>query len=147
MKKTKHGDYEETVAIPTFMYRVYVVFTNDLIKSANGRFGSTNLVLAAEARAFHCGKDGHSYLFYKLGRRKDGTEEAAPGIIAHESYHAVHCMLTDWAGVKDLDEEVVAYHLTYLVDNIHDIKTKVEALHESGSVTQGKPSSLPRLQP
>jgi len=39
----------------------------------------------------------------------------APGVIAHESYHVIAALLR-WAGAQP-EEEVIAYHLQYLVQN------------------------------
>jgi len=46
------------------------------------------------------------------------------GIIAHEAWHAVFSMF-EWAGAE-LDNEMVAYHLSYLVDRIASFKSHIE---------------------
>lgn len=42
---------------------------------------------------------------------------ATPGVIAHESFHVVK-HLWDYIGAKEVDEEVVSYHLEFIVDKI-----------------------------
>lgn len=130
MKPTKFGDYSVNVPIPTFLYEVEVVFTKDMQKSIDARtvvFKNSMSDAEQGARALHVATpEGKSYLFFRIGKRRDGEEWAAPEIIAHEAYHAVNAMLIKWAGVKAMDEEVVAYHLTYIVKHVHNIKSKVE---------------------
>ena len=111
LRKTKHGDYEKDIIFPVFVgYRIHVVFTDDLRKSRIARYGDEGL--SEEAAAMHCiAKNGNAHLIFN-------TEKANPGILAHESWHAIRGML-EWAGAE-LDNEVVAYHLGYLFQHVFD---------------------------
>lgn len=62
---------------------------------------------AADAVALYDG-DMTCYIFYNPG--------VSPGTIAHEAWHAIYSMFKR-VGVK-ITDEVVAYHLGYLVDRI-----------------------------
>lgn len=151
MKRTKYGDFQENIPIPTFLYEVTVVFTDDLQKSIDARtVVFKNSMSGAEqgARAFHVMAEGKSFLFYRIGKNKFGEDWAAPEIIAHEAYHAVNAMLVRWAGVKTMDEEVVAYHLTYMIKHVNNIKSHVEEAlkNESIYLTQRESGGLQGLQ-
>jgi hypothetical protein len=153
MKRTKLGDFEENIPIPTFLYDICVVFTDadDLHKSVDSRtVVFKNSMSGAEqgARALHVTAMGKSFLFFRLGKNKAGEEWAAPDIIAHESYHAVNAMLMKWAGVRTMDEEVVAYHLSYIVKHVLSIKLKVEEAikNEPIHAAQGKSTGVQGMQ-
>lgn len=67
-----------------------------------------------------------TYLFFK---KKDAT----PGTIAHEAWHAIYHMLKDFAGAE-IEDETVAYHLGYLVDQISQFIHDEEKVNvDSGS--------------
>lgn len=151
MRRTKLNDFEETIPVPTFLYEVAVVFTHDLHTSIDHRTVLfKNSLSGAEqgARALHVMADGKSFLFFRIGKNKKGEEWAAPEIVAHEAYHAVNAMLNKWAGVKTMDEEVVAYHLTYLIKHVLNIKSHVEEAlkHESIYASQRESGGLHSLQ-
>ena len=116
--RTKHGDHELVVTFPVFSgYKVYVVLSDDLHKSNVSRFGTCGTAAEPCVAAYYAPSElGHAHLFY----RKDVTA----GLLAHEAWHAVYGMF-DWAGVVDLDNETVAYHLGYLVDKIAVFQAKV----------------------
>lgn len=106
MKATRFGDYERVVKFPVFAdYKIHVVVTDDLQKSWNARCEEE--YDAADVEAMYTHVDGGSIIFFRKG--------ASAGTIAHESWHAIRGMLLD-AGAE-LDDEIVAYHLTYLVDD------------------------------
>lgn len=120
IKKTMHGDYETEILFPVFSnYHVLVVLTEDFQKSWNSRFTST-VMTVAETQAFHWHQkpnEGHSRLFFKVGN-------CASGVVAHECWHCIRTMLTDWVGCG-LEDEVVAYHLDYLVQAVTDFKNQL----------------------
>lgn len=120
MKKTKHGDYERKVILPIWArFHFYVVFTDDFKKSYESRYGGNQDF--SKTGAFHkYTRTGASHVFFKIGDCKTGT-------IAHECYHAAIAMLDRWAGVNPdkLDEELVAYHLDYFVQQVTDFKNKL----------------------
>jgi hypothetical protein len=120
VRQTKHGDYETRVLFPVFSnYDVLIVFTEDFNKSWNARFISS-LVTSDITTAFHWHNkpsDGHSRMFFKLG-------DCPTGVISHECWHCVRTMLIDWVGCA-LEDEVVAYHLDYLVQAVTDFKNQL----------------------
>lgn len=122
MKKSRHGDYQKILSYPVFQgYYVHVVFTDNLKKSAASRFvkGTEFSAKMDAAEAIHLpSSHGRSLVLLPY--------KASPGTIAHEAYHAIRYMLKEYAGVK-LDNEIVAYHLGHLVDEIHKFKSKLEA--------------------
>jgi hypothetical protein len=111
VKRTKHGDYERVVKFPVWSgYQVHVIFTNDIAASRKARYGSAG---ASEgARALHSSAEGgHSHLFFRIGN-------SPAGVISHESWHAIRCMMVDFGGVTIMENEVTAYHLGYLTQEV-----------------------------
>jgi hypothetical protein len=117
LKLTKHGDYERRIDFHAFGYVVYVVFTEDIARSVNARYALLDVQPTFDA--MHCREKGnpYSHIFLRVGN-------CCPGTIAHESWHAVRYILEDWVGAR-LENEMVAYHLGYLVDVIHDFRNKL----------------------
>lgn len=70
------------------------------------------------------GRAGKSYLFFQ--------ETATAGTIAHEAWHAVNHMLKGFAGAE-LEDELIAYHLGYLVDQITQFFNQEKANADGGS--------------
>jgi hypothetical protein len=145
LKKTKHGDYEKKVTFPVFSgYAVRIVFTDDLPKSRISRYGNAGAAGEGDTNAMVSTNSEGCHIFFK--------PMARTGVIAHEAYHAVRRML-DWIGARECDEEVVAYHLTHLVDVIAVFQQRVLAVKSSktggpngNSHSQRANGSVPRLQ-
>jgi hypothetical protein len=117
MKKNKYGDFRRTVVFPVFSrYGVHVVFTDDIARSKKHRYGNDRDCDNAEAMHIP-NVGGTSYLLFKY--------DAGPRIIAHECWHAVRGLLL-WVGAE-LDNEVVAYHLGYLVGEVHKFSSAVKS--------------------
>ena len=116
IRKTKFEDFEHIVKFPVLSnYFVHVVFTDNIARSRKGRYGSEGSAEGAAALS-SVAVGGHGHLFFK----RDNSD----GIIAHEAWHAVFSMF-EWAGAE-LDNEMVAYHLSYLVDRIASFKSHIE---------------------
>ena len=123
LKKTRHGDYEKKVTFPVYSeYAVRIVFTDDLPKSRIGRYGNAGAAGEGDTNAMVSTNSEGCHIFFK--------PMARTGVIAHEAYHAVRRML-DWIGANECDEEVVAYHLTHLVDIIAVFQQRVLAVKSS----------------
>jgi hypothetical protein len=92
-------------------YNVHVEFTSDLKKSISHYRETKDIELYSDESglAIHPKNQPRSFIFFK------GNPN--PGTIVHESWHVVRRML-EYYGIE-LDNEVVAYHLGYLVRNIH----------------------------
>jgi hypothetical protein len=121
IKLTKWRDYESIVSFPVFAgYRIHLVFTDSISKSRAGRYGSDGG--STDVNGLYLpttGADGFVFLC-----------DWKPHVIAHEGFHAVRHMLMDWAGCE-MDNENIAYHLSFLVEQIYNFKSKVEALNEA----------------
>ena len=99
------------VKFPAFDYVVEVVLTDDIAKvwaRMSKKHGWGDLPTPS---AFHTHdpEQGKSLLVFDI-------EDAYPGTIAHESYHAVRRMFLA-RGIR-ADNELVAYHLEHLVNEI-----------------------------
>jgi hypothetical protein len=139
IKLTKWGDYEHIVKFPVLSnYFVHVIFTDSIARSRKARYGTEGAAEGAAALS-SVAVGGHGHLFFKL----DNSE----GIIAHEAWHAVFRMF-EWAGAE-LDNEMVAYHLSYLVDRIASFRSHIEFLESNQSskneATDGNTDSQRKL--
>ena len=111
IKKTKLGDYERKVTFAVWCYYdVHVVFTDSIPLSRKARYGTAGLSDGAGALHTYA-QGGHAHLFFKIG-------DCPTGVVAHECWHAIYALMNDWAGVKEMDNEAVAYHLGYLVQQV-----------------------------
>jgi hypothetical protein len=97
---------------PAFEQTIEFVYTNSIPESRqkrNKRLGTLSKKLG-DADGLTCYKDEHITIFIDT--------RATLGVIAHEVYHAACRMLYN-IGVESYDEEIMSYHLGYLVDQIH----------------------------
>jgi hypothetical protein len=114
MRKLKFKERTKTIIFPVFgRYRVSIIISTDknrtknrLVKKLNGAFHETDF----EALHIWIGKENASYLLFQ--------ENAKVGTIVHECWHCIRKIM-DWAG-SDYDDEVVAYHLDYLTQEVYD---------------------------
>lgn len=117
-KKTQYGDYAIWITFEIMGgYNVRLVFAKDLFKSAKDRIGSTPSE-NADAFVYHVNDRGHSYIFLK----PDSTEST----VSHECWHIVHRVFK-YCGVAEMDDEVVAYHLDYLVEKVYEFKKAIQS--------------------
>lgn len=116
-KLTPYGDYATWVTFEIMAnYHVRLILTDDLLKSAT-RTGSRPDG-PSDAFCFHIKGESRSYIFLKL--------DSAESTVAHECWHIVHRVLT-WCNVKDMDDEIVAYHLDYMVEQVYKFKKAILA--------------------
>ena len=116
MKKTRHGDYERTIRFPVWAnYAVRIVFTEDIGNSLRAR-GNPRRTESTEALHWNIGNG--SVLIFKIG-------DCGSGTIAHECWHAIRTMLVDYCGVETMEDEVTAYHLGYLVQQVTNFKCEL----------------------
>src|SRR5208337_1705817 len=118
VKRTKHGDFEETVKFLCWSdFKVHIIFSNDLAESRIARYDTAGVAADSSTEAlFTRGAGGYGHLFFK--------HDACARVIAHECWHAIWWMMM-WAGVKDWDNETMAYHLGYLVGRASEFQAKV----------------------
>lgn len=117
--KEQYWEKSKLIKIPALGRDVRFVYTNDIPAS----------------RIAHSKKLGE--LDYKIGKNVDGlcaynddelymfiSPKATLGVVSHEVYHVV-CRMFDYIGVEDYDEELVAYHLGYIVDEVYKFIQKI----------------------
>jgi hypothetical protein len=114
-KLTPYNDYAMWVTFDIFSnYRVRLVISDDLVKSGKARLNSAPDA-GGDGFVFNVTGEGRSYLFL--------TSNSVEGTVAHECWHVVRRMF-DWIGA-DLDNELVAYHLGYMVDKVYEFKRAI----------------------
>ena len=108
---------EETIPLPHYHYRVYVVLTDNIyeatckIKKVEN-IKERSFYENAAALSLHMPDKGATYLLF--------TAKSDIGDVAHECWHAVRYLLCDHID-SDLENENVAYHLGYLVLHTWDV--------------------------
>jgi hypothetical protein len=109
--------------MPVFGYKVYVIVTNSVLESRKRRgniLGKVDDSIPTIAMCSHGeAESSFSYIFIK--------PTANAGTIAHEVYHSL-CNMFRYISA-DYEEEIMAYHLTYLVDEIEKLK-KIKLLKQ-----------------
>lgn len=89
-------------------YELRIIISHDIV--ASGKRLREDLRNAAAAFVDKDNQPGIGWLIF--------PPEATPGLIAHESYHAVVAILK-YHGASLSDEEQVAHWLTHIVDRVH----------------------------
>lgn len=107
-------EFKTVIPFPVFQYRIYVIFTDSLIESAD------NLVKQGKLKSshgiddttdgFHVRMPNQSYSFIVL------RHGAPVNHIVHETYHSISTMM-DWIGATR-EEEIMSYFLGYTVQLI-----------------------------
>ena len=117
-KKTQYGDYAKWLNFTVMAnYSVRLIITDDLTKSGKARLGKGPKE-NSDAFCSHITGEGMSYLFL----RHDSTEST----VAHECWHIVYRMF-NWCGVQDFEDELTAYHISYLVEKVYEFKNAVKS--------------------
>lgn len=99
-----------TIKFPNYSYHVKVIITDNIPKAYYRIFKESYNYEHEEIGGLHMEDDsGTSYIFL--------PKEYDAGVVAHECYHAVMALFR-WIGVEKYDEELIAYHLQYLVSKI-----------------------------
>ena len=115
-------EYKSTIPIPVFSYHIFVIFTDDLIASADklAKEGKlrTNHGIDDTTDGFHVRMPNQSYGFLVL------KYTASPNHITHEVYHTVSNMFR-WIGA-DHEEEIFAYFMGYVVQLVHNDQEKAK---------------------
>jgi hypothetical protein len=115
-------EVKSVIPFPPYDYRVYVLFTDDIIASAD-KLADEGILTANHniddtTQAFCVKPRNRSFGYVVL------QFSAKPMHIAHESYHAVSSIMK-WIGAAH-EEEVMAYHIGYLVGLIHKDQEKAQ---------------------
>jgi hypothetical protein len=105
---------KNTIPIPVFDYRIYVIFTDDLIGSAD------KLVKDGKLRGNHGVDDSTDGFHVIMSNQNYGfivlKYKATINHIVHETYHAVSTMF-NWISARH-EEEIFAYFMGYVVELI-----------------------------
>jgi hypothetical protein len=113
-------EYKKAVRMQPLPFRVQVVITSDLSRSVVqrekqvGKYEPNTVDYALQCEDIRSG--GVCHLFLPIN--------VDAGTIAHEAYHAVRTMLRFVGSEKE--EELVAYHLGYLVRAIHRLAMRAK---------------------
>ena len=113
MKHWSHKlpDQRKIFRFPVFSdYKIVVISSNDYKKDLKRRFPNSNIDEYDHADAVTIHAKGETFIYI--------PHKVSLNIMVHESYHAVRRMLK-YHDVVD-DNEVIAYHLGYLVQEISD---------------------------
>jgi hypothetical protein len=102
------------VKFPVWNTHVKVTFTDNVFESIRKRDKSYTVADCTAMCMHQEGDDRASMLIL--------DEIAPPNIIAHECWHAIHRLLT--GSDAKLDNETVAYHLGYLVGEVHKFQRR-----------------------
>lgn len=110
--KKEVTEREKIIEFPVFNYTVHLVITWDVTQSRMNRSDALGPLEPGLCSALHSYKEDESvsYLFLPVN--------AKPGVVVHEAWHCIW-RIWDWIGA-DFENEVVAYHIEYLVDKIHE---------------------------
>lgn len=111
-------EHKTKIRFPVFSdYTVHVVVTEDIMEARAELDYLLGPCGGGAASALHSYPADHpvSYLFFN-------PVLLTYGVVAHETWHCVRAML-EWAGAR-MENEVVAYHLGYIVDEIHKFLKK-----------------------
>jgi hypothetical protein len=117
-KITEFGDYATWVTFDVMAgYRVRVILSNDLDKSAEARLNDKPSDVNGGGFVFNVKGVGRSYIFLK--------HDAPECTVAHECWHIVHRIMA-WCGAE-LDNETVAYHLDHMVEKVYQFKNAIKS--------------------
>ena len=115
-------EVKSVIPFPLYDYRIYILFTDDIIKSAD-KLADLGILVADhkvdETTSAFCVKPKNRNCSYMVL-----NFSATPDHIAHESYHSVSLMFR-WIGATH-EEEISAYTLGYLVGLVHKDQEKAQ---------------------
>jgi hypothetical protein len=129
-KKTQYGDYATWIYFPILArYAVRLIITDNLAKSFGERLGEGRLGGCTDGCCFH-DKNGQTWMFLS-----DGVSQ---GTVAHEAFHVMY-EIHDYIGAK-VENEMLAYHLGYLVNEVEKFRDKVKRVKATKSFTKKEAS-------
>lgn len=112
----------KTLTIPTLLnYRIDIIVTNDLVKTRDKILKYNDVPTPSNADF------GAMHIFIKKSKLADSyllfPEKSDVNTISHECWHCIRHLFYDWTGAE-LDHEMVAYHLAYLVQEVYNFVVK-----------------------
>ncbi len=109
---------EKVIILPVFNYSIHFIITDNIQFSRDGR---AHILGARDSELTNV--DGlHSYNKLRMDAGIFVTPETSIGVIAHEIFHAIWRMFKA-IGAKN-ENEVFAYHLSYLLDEFLKFKNE-----------------------
>lgn len=109
-----------TIEFPVWSdYTVHVIVTDDFTKSVKKHCGDDDVEPSYQALTIHCGDDGdrdskESFIFL--------APDCVVDLIVHECWHVIYRMMKYFE--VEFEDEVVAYHLGYLTQQVYDFARK-----------------------
>lgn len=113
-KKEKFFDHQGRIKLEPLNWWLDIIYTNDIRKAREKRkktLGKLKGKLSKTIDGLCTSHKGRLAVFI--------MPQSSLGTISHEAYHAV-CSVFEAIGVRDYDEELTAYHLGYIVDEIYN---------------------------
>ena len=108
------SEHKTTIPFPCYGYRIYVIFSDNIIETANG------LVKKNVMKSAHWVDDTTDGFTVKSEKRNHTfvvlKKNTPLNNIVHETYHGVSNMFS-WIGAEH-EPEIFAYSLAYMVDII-----------------------------
>ena len=118
----RNKEFKTFIPFLPYSYRIYVIFTDSLVESANALFEkgllTKNHGIDDTTDGFSVRMPNQSYSFVVL------KYNASINQIVHECYHAV-CNMFRWVSAEH-EEELFAYHMGYLVREVCRDQEKVQ---------------------
>lgn len=118
-------EFYKIIELPAFRYHITVIVSESVAKSRIARNNVLGVYGGGEdtdnnPAGMHSGVKGknRSFLFFRFN--------PTVGELSHECFHCIWRMM-NWIGAE-LENEVVAYHLTYLTDEIWKFAKYAESL-------------------
>lgn len=101
--------------IPVFLYSIKVIFSNNVLETRTRLNDKLGKWPGSDFMAMHSDTGGgYSYIILPL--------TASGSLISHEAFHCVTAIMGFISA--DLEEEVVAYTLSYIVEKIERFQLK-----------------------
>lgn len=108
------NEVQSTIPFPPYGYRIYLIFTDNLVKTANNLsnqgFLRKNHGIDETTQGATVRLTNQNYVFILLNYNASINE------IVHEVYHSLHTMF-DWIGAEH-EEEIFAYSIGYTVQMV-----------------------------
>lgn len=115
--KKKYWEKTKIINFDSLEREFEFVYTNNLRKARkkrNEKLGKAKYKISKTVDGLWCENEDKNTVALFIEKR------ASLGVISHEAYHAVRSLFRS-IGVEEHDEELTAYHLGYIVDQIYKI--------------------------
>lgn len=110
------NEKEKLINFSVFDYMVRVVYTDDMSESIKARREILGDIDCNDSDAVHLALRNKSESYLIL------SSDVSAGTIAHEAWHCVRRIMEYIEA--DLENEIVGYHIGYLVDEVTNFKNE-----------------------